>query len=142
MINGSFEKTLADFPALYDGFTTSVVCENLPKKNGDVMLCMEGGERILRAYADGTYAAEVDFSLSIRVSGNDSQTVLNTVSLLEATGAYYKTATLPVFGGSVTPISIRMTAYPFLADRSNNGDDEYKAVYTVKYLNGGFVNGI
>ena len=129
-MNNSFEKLLADWLSSFDGLP-KISPELLPKKNGELSIKIRKGPQTVRRYISGVKIVYAEFALRLRVSHADSKTRLDALKTLENAGITIREGigSLSVIKGLCAEIK----EYPKLCQRTDNGDDEYEALYYIVF---------
>ena len=108
--------------------------ELLEKKNGGLSLRIKEGPKTVKKYVFGGSVLRAEFALRIRVSDADTKSRLYAVSVLETAGENIA-RTAPSLRGA-SPLFAGTAEYPRLVKRTDNGDDEYEAVYFIVFSEG------
>lgn len=106
--------------------------ELLGKKNGELLLQIKNGPKTVRNYVFCGSIKKTEFELTLRVSNSDTASRIKALDVLDTVSTICGDS-LPALSNGSVAISAGMSEYPKLKKRTDNGDDEYKAVYYIVY---------
>ena len=133
MSNNAIAEAMLAYLNRWEGKPVTIALELADKK--PVSMCMQqlSGTVVEKRYIDGTFIGIWPFAVYVHVSGRDTSQRLKAVQYLATLGEWMEDATLPKLGNGRSAISVEMTALPALAIRYENGDEDYQAMYGLKY---------
>ena len=114
--------------------------EDIGKDVPSLMLQQLSAAKKVKSYVDGSYIGIWNFSIYMRVSGEDTASRLDAAACLgELADWLTKTnddgyfVNLPYIDRDRTPTSIRIESTPSIAARYEDGIEDYQAIFSLEY---------
>ena len=113
-----------------------VKLEAFEKNSPSMILQQLSGAVKVREYINGSYVGSWPFAVYIRVSGEDTSSKLDAAGTLLNLSDWLSSSS-PDIGANRTVNKIEMTSLPSIAERHENGEEDYQAIFVLEYKVGG-----
>lgn len=136
----SLAKCMRDHLNSWDGKLAEIVLEDFGKGYPAMMLQQLAAAEKVRTYVNGSYIGVWNFAVYVRVSGRDTKSRLSATDCLNSLSNWLSEddgngnyTNLPELGGAKSATKITIISTPSIAERYDNGVEEYQAIFQLEY---------
>ncbi|MDE6385287.1 MAG: hypothetical protein K2L36_03980 [Eubacterium sp.] len=132
------EQSMYEFINTWSDKPVDIKLNKLDKQADSMMIQPLSGTEITRKYVNNNYMGLWSFAVYVRVINEDTASRIDARKILQNLESWFTErkednafANLPELSNENTAIKIEMTSAPVLAERYDNGTDDYKAIFNL-----------
>jgi len=110
-----------------------ITLNQLEKEGTAMMIQPLSGSIIEKKFIDDSFIGMFPFSIYVRVAAQDTSKRLNAIQLLYDLNDWLIKTELPYIGDNRKALKIYMNTLPSIAAGYENGDEDYQAIFHLKY---------